>query len=204
MPSKPIDYEYEAALADLITIVKARFIEAADTIAHMDVGQIRPSRERSLWPLMQVEQFAIGGHHPGYGINGNHVPYRPTSKAISRAEEVLYGWLLKFVVDDEQRILVGKWASCQATPRRAGSFRSFCQNRGLSRSTADRRVDKALKGVAVALLKNAQSLQGPNWSRVMPMMPNQRIDLGKMATVTHWMADGARPKPMSRDEREAA
>lgn len=71
MPSKPIDYAYEAALADLITIIKARFIEAADTIAHMDVRGLRPSPVRSLWPAMQVEQYGVGGHHPGYGINGN-------------------------------------------------------------------------------------------------------------------------------------
>jgi hypothetical protein len=29
-----------------------------------------------------------------------------------------------------------------------------------------------------------KALQGPNWSRVMPMMPNSGIEIGKMATVT--------------------
>lgn len=138
--------------------------------------------------------FVMPREHPGYGINGNHVPYRPSSKAISRAEEVMYGWLLDYVADEESRRIVGKWASCQATPQRAGSFRAFCKKVGLSRSTADRRVDAAFKAVAAAILKNAQSLQGPNWSRVMPMMPNSRIEIGKMATVTAWMADGARPR----------
>jgi hypothetical protein len=202
LPSKPVDYAYEAALADLMLIVKGRFIEAADTIAHMDVRQLRPSTVRSLWPAFQSEN--VGGHHPGYGINGNHVPYRPTSKAISRAEEVMYGWMLDYVDDEECRRLVGKWSACQATPGRAGSFRSFCKKMGLSRSTADRRVDHAFKAVAAAILKNAQSLQGPNWSRVMPMMPNSRIDHGKMAKVTAWMAEGARPTAVSQAEREAA
>lgn len=191
MPSKPVDYAYEAALADLLTIVKARFIEAADTIANMDVGQLRPSKARSLWPAYQTEN--IGGHHPGYGINGSQVAYRPSSKAISRAEEVMYGWLLDYIDDDEGRRLLGQWAACQATPKRAGSFRSFCKKIGLSRSTADRRVDRAFKAVAAAILKNAESLQGPNWSRVMPMMPNSRIEVGKMPTITGWMADGAKP-----------
>lgn len=190
LPSK-LDYAYEAALADLITIVKARFIEAADTIAHIDVGQLRPARERSLWPVYQTGD--VGGHHPGYGINGTHVAYRPSSKAISRAEEVLYGWLLDYVDDDGSRRLLGQWAACQASPKRAGSFRSFCKKNGLSRSTAERRVDRAFKAVAAAILKNAQSLQGPNWSRVMPMMPNSRIEIGKMATVTAWMAPNSRP-----------
>lgn len=192
MPSDNIDYEYEAALADLITIIKARFIEAADTIANMDVGRLRPAKEKSLWPLMQMDN--VGGHHPGYGINGNHVPYRPSSETISRAEEVLYGWLIDYLPDERSRMLVGKWSSCQASPRTAGSFRAFCKENGVSRSTADRCLADAFKAVAAALLKKGQSLQAPNWSRVMPMMPNQRIDFDKMATVTCWMADDARPK----------
>jgi hypothetical protein len=81
-----------------------------------------------------------------------------------------------------------------ATPKGAGSFRAFCKKNGLSRSTAERRVDHAFKAVAAAILKNAQSLQGPNWPRVMPMMPNSRIDMGKMATVTRWMAPDAKPQ----------
>lgn len=198
MPSRT-NYEYEAAVADLVTIVKARFIEAADTIAHMDIRQLRPSPVRSLWPAMQVEQYGVGGHHPGYGINGNRVPYRPSSKAISRAEEVMYEWLLKYVPDDG-RILLGKWAACQASPKRAGSFRQFCKKMGLSRSTADRAVERVIKGVAAAILKNAQSLHGPNWSRVMPMMPNSRIDPGKMAIVTTWMAEGAKPRAFGGEE----
>ncbi|MFC3206344.1 hypothetical protein [Aquamicrobium soli] len=68
--------------------VKAHFIEATDTIANMDVGQLRPSKVRSFWPTYQTEN--VGGHHPGYGINGSYVPYRPSSKAISRAEEVMF------------------------------------------------------------------------------------------------------------------
>lgn len=192
MPSKPIDYAYEAAIADLITIVKARFIEAADTIANMDVGQLRPSKARSLWPVYQVDN--VGGHHPGYGINGSNVRYRPSSKAISRAEEVMYGWLLDHVESDDVRRLLGQWAACQATPKQAGSFRAHCKKMGLSRSTAERRVDGAFKAVAAAIFKNSQSLQGPNWSRVKPMMPNSRIDAGKMATVTRWMAPDAKPR----------
>jgi hypothetical protein len=187
------DYTEAAALADLITIVKARFIEAADTIAHMDVRQLRPAKVRSLWPALQVETIGVGGHHPGYGINGNHVPYRPSSKAISRAEEVMYGWLIDYAGDDETRILLGNWSMCMAAPRLAGSFRQFCKKTGRSRSTAERRLDVAFERVARQILKNAQSLQGPSWSRVVPMMPNQRIDLDTLATVTHWMAEDAKP-----------
>ncbi len=80
-----------------------------------------------------------------------------------------------------------------AAPRIAGSFRQFCKKTGRSRSTAERRVAHELERVVLATLINTQSLQGPSWSRVMPMMPNQRIDLDKVATVTSWMAEGAKP-----------
>ncbi len=142
------DYAEAAAVADLITIVKARFIEAVDTMAHMHVRNLRPAAVRSLCPASQVETVGIGGHHPGYGINGNRVPYLPSSKAISRAEEVMYGWMLEYVASDDSRILVGKWSMCMAAPRIAGSFRQFCKKTGRSRSTAERRLNDAFEQVA--------------------------------------------------------
>jgi hypothetical protein len=39
-------------------------------------------------------------------------------------------------------------------------------------------------------------LQGPNWSRVMPMMPNQAINLDMVAAPTHWMQSEAQPLPL--------
>lgn len=86
----------------------------------------------------------------------------------------MYGWLLDYVGDDESRILVGNWSMCTAAPRLAGSFRQLCKKTGRSRSTAERRLDHAFERVALAILKNAQPLQGPSWSRVMPMMPKKR------------------------------
>jgi hypothetical protein len=97
-----------------------------------------------------------------------------------------------------------------AAQRIAGSFRHFCKKTGRSHSTAERRENGALERVADAILKKAQSLQGPSWSRV---MPNQGSDFGKMATVTSWMAVDARPThekemldplPEARKRKEAA
>lgn len=201
MPSETM--EYRAALADLLIIIKGRCIEAADTIAHMDVRGLRPAKEKSLWPAIQIETLGIGGHHPGYGINGNRVAYRPSAAAISRAEEVLYTWMPAYVERDDCRVLLGRWSASQAMRGRAHSFRAYCRENGLSRSTADRRVDDALKAIAAAVLKNAQSLQGPNWSRVVPMMPNSTIPADKMAPVTSWMAADARPRHYGGDEEAA-
>ncbi|UUP19524.1 DUF6362 family protein [Nitratireductor thuwali] len=181
-----------AAIADASIIVKARIIEAADTVANMDVGRVRPAAVRSFWP--QIQDETVGGHSVGYGVNGNRVRYRPSSAAVSRAEEVSYGWMLEHVHDDERRIVLGRWAMCLAAPRIAGSFRAFCKKTGRSRSTADRRIDQQISDIAAAILKNAQSLQEPNWSRVVPMIPNSGIDRNTIATPAHWMAEGAKPR----------
>lgn len=190
-------YAERAALADLITIVKGRFIEAADTLAHVDVGQIKPSKMKSAWPAMQLETFGVGGHHPGYGINGDRLTYRPSSVAISRAEEVMYGWLLDYAKGDEERMLLSKWSSCMASPKTAGSFREFCKKTGRSRSTAERRVNQALQRVSLEILKKSKSLQGPDWSRVMPMMPNQRMHGDKLDRAMYWRAPDAVPQGVS-------
>lgn len=187
-----VSYAELADIADIQLIIRARFIEAADTMAHMEVRNLRPAAMRSFWPETPIE-LGVAGHHPGYGLNGTRVAYRPSSKAISRAEEVMYGWLLDLVDKDETRILLGKWSMCLAAPRIAGSWRQYCKKTGKSRSTAERRINNAFESIAGSFYKNVQSLQPPNWNRVMPMMPNQASDLDKMGTVTHWMAHDAKP-----------
>ncbi|QRY69187.1 hypothetical protein JVX98_13280 [Ensifer sp. PDNC004] len=197
--------EEMARIADAVMIVRARFIEAADTMAHLDVRNLRPAAVRSFWPTIQDE--TVGGHAAGYDINGNRVRYTPSSAAISRAEEVMYGWLLDHVQDDERRILLGKWSMCMASPKQAGSFRQFCQKTGRSRSTAERRLNNEFQNVSSALIKNAKSLHEPNWSRVVPMVPNWAIDPSIVArrppkNPTHMIADDGRPS--SRDWASSA
>lgn len=187
--STALQYELSeelAAISDMSIIVKGRILEAADTIAHMDIGGLRPSRVKTYWPAITPDPAA-------YGYNDFKVPYRPSSDAISRAEEVSYEWMLKYVHDDERRIILGKWAMCLAVPRISGSFREFCKKTGRVRRTAERRIDTQIIEISAAIRKNAQSLQGPNWFRTSPMMPNQATDLDKMGTVTHWMSDDAKP-----------
>lgn len=188
---------HAAAVADVSIVVKARIIEAADTFAHMDVRGLRPAAVRTFWPASPPSE-------QGYGYNETKVRYRPSAAAISRAEEVTFHWLTELVQDDERRAIVGMWSMCVAAPRFVGSFRSFCEKTGRVRRTAERRIDQQINAIAADLLKNGQSLHAPNWSRVSPMMPNQRSDFGKIARVTHWMADGAKPSSLSREEREAA
>lgn len=188
--------EEAALMADLSTVVKARFIEAADTMSNIEVRNLRPGVVRSFWPDFQVQ--TVGGVSTGYAINGNKIRYRPTSAAISRAEEVMYGWMLEYVTSEDRRYLLGKWSMCQAAPHIAGSFRQYCQKTNRIRRTAERHLFIEFQSVSSALLKFAQSLQEPDWSRVSPMMPNSGTDLGKVGTraekrPSHWLPDESRP-----------
>lgn len=188
--------EASAIVADTSLIVRARFVEAADTMANMEVRNLRPATVRTFWP--DVPDDTVGRVSAGYAINGHRLRYRPTSAAISRAEEVMYGWLLQHVGDEERRVLLGKWSMCLAAPQIAGSFRQFCQKTGRVRRTAERRLQNEFTSISSALLKSAQSLHEPDWSRVSPMMPNSSTDFDMVGTPveksqTHWLPADARP-----------
>ncbi|WOC14989.1 hypothetical protein [Pseudochrobactrum sp. MP213Fo] len=193
--------ENAAIIMELSFVVRARIIEAADTMMHINVGGIRPSVMRTFWPDYQDDE--IGGHSVGYGRNETRTRYVPTSKAISRAEEVLYCWMPEYVLDDERRLILSQYGMCMAAPKKVGSFRSFCEKTGRVRRTAERRLDTQIIDITAILWKKAQSLQCPDWSRVSPMLPKSGIKLDKMATVMHWMSEGARPSNLP-ETREAA
>lgn len=193
--------ENAALIMELSFVVRARIIEAADTMLHLNVGTIRPSVMRTFWPTYQDE--TIGGHSVGYGRNDTRSRYVPTSKAISRAEDVLYRWMPEYVQDDERRLILSQYAMCMAAPKKVGSFRSFCEKTGRVRRTAERRLDAQIIDITAIIWKKAKSLQCPDWSRVSPMLPKSGTDLGKMAAVMHWMDEGAKPCNQP-EEREAA
>lgn len=182
--------ENAAIIMELSFVVRARIIEAADTMLHINVGGIRPSVMRTFWPDYQDE--TVGGHSVGYGSNGSRNRYVPSSQAISRANEVLYQWMTEYVYDDERRVILSKYAMCMAAPKKAGSFRSFCEKTNRVRRTAERRLDAQMIDISEIVFKKAQSLQCPNWSRVSPMLPKSAIKLDMMATVMQWTNEGAR------------
>jgi hypothetical protein len=178
-----------ADIADLSLIVRARFVEAADTMVHLDVRGIRPDRMRTLWPEVLPEPT----DHADIRIR-----YRPSAAAISRAEEVLQEWLRVHVKDEERRILLSRWSVCLAAPYVAGSFRDFCARTGRVRRTAERRIQGEFQSLAGALLAIAPLLQEPDWSRIAPMMPNspggaERVKPPVARHETHWLPDDARP-----------
>lgn len=192
-----IDLSERAALiADMSLVVRARFVEAADTLAHMQVRGTRPAETSGVWPAV-----------PTVVDQDYRAPYRPNPAAISRMEEVMQRWLLDFVMDQEHRVLLGRWSASLAVPRIVGSFRAWCKKTGRVRRTAERRVDAAFQAIAAALLQNAQSLQHPSWQRVSPLLPEWGRDIDMVAErvaeqrETYWRADDAKPTdlPEERD-----
>jgi hypothetical protein len=178
--------EEAAQVADVSMIVRARFVEAADTMLHIDVSGLRPAVLKGFWPEHILDYKEV------------KLRYRPTASAISRAEEVMYGWLLEYVSDEERRVLLGKWSMCLAAPHIGGSFRDFCQKTGRIRRTAERWLLGEFQSISSAVIKSDQSLHEPDWSRVSPMMPNSAIDLDKVRTPAakhdmHWLPADARP-----------
>lgn len=188
--------EDAALLADTVLFVRARFIEAADSFAHVQVSGTRPSVASGFWPAMISET-----------VDGDYVSrYRPSPGALSRMEEVMHHWLPDYIGDAEQRVLVLRWSASIAVPKLVGSFRSFCKKTGRNRTTAERRADVAFYSVASSLLKGVKLLREPDWQRVMPMLPEWGSEIGMVAErVTerhnHWRADDARPTdlPESRN-----
>lgn len=178
-----------AEIADLSLIMRARFIEAADTMVHLDVRGVRPDRMRTLWPEVLPEPIV----HTDIRVR-----YRPSAAAISRAEEVLQEWLRVYVTDEERRILLSRWSVCLAAPHVAGSFRDFCARTGRVRRTAERRIQSEFQKLSGALLAVSPMLQEPDWSRISPMMPNSPGGLDRVRPPmprheTHWLPDDARP-----------
>lgn len=184
------DFSHRAAeIADLSLIVRARFVEAADTMVHLDVRGVRPDKMRTLWPEVLPEAT---------DRSEIRVRYRPSAGAISRAEEVLQEWLRTHIRHEERRILISRWSVCLAAPHVAGSFRDFCARTGRVRRTAERHIQNEFHNVTVALLVTSSILQEPDWSRISPMMPNsagsfERVKPTVTKHETHWLPDDARP-----------
>ena len=177
--------ESAAMIADASIIVKARFVEAADTMLHVHVRGLWPADLKAFWPEHILDYKEV------------RLRYRPNSSAISRAEEVMYGWLLQ-VNDDDRRVLVSNWSMCLAAPHVAGSFRDFCRQTGRIRRTAERHLQNEFQRISSDLIKLPQSLQEPDWARVSPMMPNSATNLDKVRTPAakhdlHWLPGDAKP-----------
>lgn len=172
-----------AAFSEACLIVRARLVEAADTMCHIHVSGAYPAMLKASWP----------DYVDDYGNETTRSPYRPSARAITRAEEVFYNWM-SMVQDDGQRKILCGWAFCLSFPKRFGSFDRFCKKNRINRRTAERHIIAVLQDITAAILKKDKSLQCPDWKRVSQSMPKSGIDFDKMSTVTFWRSEDAKPR----------
>lgn len=162
--------EDAAVLADMIPVLRGRFVEAIDTDLHVTSRLTHPPAVVSCWPATRS----------GPGDDDPAPLFRPSAAAISRSHEVMHEWLIDFVPDLEHRRLILAWSASMARPKKYGSFARWCKKSGRARSTANHRLLAAFSIVAALIRKNGKSLQAPDWSRVGQLAQNSGIDLGKV------------------------
>ena len=170
-----------AKFSEACLIVRARIVEAAETMTYIQVKDAYPTKLKAFWPTYQYEEDTEPPQNR----------YIPDAAAISRAEEVFYEWFS--LLPDDARPKLCSYAFCQAVPRKYGSIAQYCQKNRYSRATYDRLITKVIQALAQKLCNKLQMLHFPNWKRVMTLMPNSHIKIDMMATVTYWRASDAKP-----------
>lgn len=168
-------------------IIRARIVEAAETMTYTHVKGAYPAKLKAFWPTYQYE----------YDTEPPQNRYTPDAAAISRADEVFYDWFPK--VNDPSRPLLCSWAFCIAAPKKFGRFSEYCKKNKQNRRSAERQIVKTIEGIAVNICKNSQMLHFPNWKRVSQLYPKSVKQLDMMATVTYWRADDAKPSIAPRE-----
>lgn len=173
-------------------IVRFRFVEAADTLLHLQIGGLKPSRTGNAWSM------AVGGWD-GYGADRPRTRHRPDAAAISRFEEV-QEWLRLITLDDD-RMMVWARAMCEADRR---SFAGWCEENEIVRQTAYRRTDKAYQGIALTLCNRGVFLRHPDHDRLLQIgavRDSETATVRPVASPRSVMAQDARPTddPEARD-----
>lgn len=135
--------------------VRARFIEAVDIELRISVKGM--SACGNGWPTYRFDKEDRAGWDDIAKLDdlekwkGRKFT---TSAEQSRWQEVVFDWRL--LVPIERRDLIWDFAECRA---RGWSFSKYCEDRGLVRMTAYRRVDRVLENLAKHFALEARSLR---------------------------------------------
>jgi hypothetical protein len=183
-------------------IVRARFIEAADTERRMP-GHGGAGKS-GFWP-QYVHSFEDMN---GWGtrrlaeereMRMRRIP--PTAAAISRYFEVMK-WTSEYILDERRRHIVWAWAASQAGGK---SFSEKCRREGWVKMTAYRRLGGIFQTVSAKLVNNGILLRLPDEKWVLPNQINSGSSSITLATddenepalhQTFQIFDGDRPGDM--------
>jgi hypothetical protein len=133
---------------NIADIVKARFLEAANTDDRLPRARLAPGTSSGFWP----EYFPTREDKNGWGTlrlaEDREMRFRripPSAAAIHRHTEVM-DWVRTILTDPEHRVLVWHWAFAGA--REHWSFGRWCRNTGRVKRTALRRLERAFDLIA--------------------------------------------------------
>lgn len=146
-------------------IVRARFVEAADTERRLPKGGAGSAT--GYWPsyIYTFEDKA------GWGtkrlaeereMRMSRIP--PSSAAISRHEEVMR-WTAAFIPDERRRRIVWAWAWCRMT---GNSFSARCNKEGWVKVTAYRRLIATIDQILMELCNSSALLRMPDEKWLLP------------------------------------
>lgn len=176
-------------------IVRHRFIEAADTLLHLQVGGLKPNSVGNAWSM------AVDGWD-AYGDTGNKARHRPDPATISRYEEV-QSWMGGLIPLDTDRTMIWARAMCEAGRH---SFAGWCEENAVVRQTAYRRTNQVYQTIALTLCKRGVSLRLADDARLLQIGALRDIETPKVENVaspSHYRADDVRPDPNLPDDPEA-
>jgi len=184
-------------------LIKARFVEAADTERRLPAARLAPSAASGWWPEFKYSVADMNGwggkrlseHRQDFWHNAR---LAPSAGAVSRHEEVLT-WTADFIHDEMRRRLVWLWAFCTATDR---DFSAALRSKGIARSTAYDRLNKLWARLEVDFRKEDLLLRSPDDKWIGHQTGSRGISCGidyggcddaPPVSPTSIIADGARP-----------
>ncbi|MCC3246695.1 DUF6362 family protein [Methylocystis sp. WRRC1] len=159
-------------------IVFHRYLEAADVLRRLPPVRF-PKEFGNAWPDVLRDMDDIRGHDPDERVREFAAVARrapPPAAAITRQEEV-NDWTNRYLRawPGPRRVLLA-YALCVV----AGlSFRALCRKRGWARTTAMRRIDKALLIVRDGLSKDNIALRMADVDFVGQMEPNPPHEMAR-------------------------
>jgi hypothetical protein len=160
-------------------IVRARFIEAADTERRMPGGGV--SGKSGYWPQYVHSFEDMNGWGTRRLAEEREMQLRrtpPSAGAISRYLEALK-WTAEFIGEENRRRIIWAWARCQTSDR---SFAEYCRREGLVKMTAYRRLGGVFQTISQKLINNSVLLRMPDEKWVLPNPINSGSSSHTLAT----------------------
>lgn len=147
-----------------VEIVRARYVEAADTERRMPTA--RTGSAMGYWPSYEYSFEDKAGWGSKRLAEEREMRFRripPSSAAISRHEEVVR-WTATLIDNERDRRIVWAWAWCRLTGL---SFSARCRKRGWVKATAYRRLQATMERISASLGNEASLLRYPDeiWMR---------------------------------------